>query len=322
MPTIPTISRSFQGLSTALITPFMASSPSASDPAIDWKAFEALVQFQIDQGIRAVIIGGSTGEGLALRLTEHLDLLRLALRLCAPHSTAVIGSVATAHTTEGAERALGMASLGVVGVMAVVPYYVKPSPQGLLEHFTRLADAVALGSPSCILMPYLNPGRSGVSLTPEGVLRLARHPRIRAFKDAHGSIDFAQAVHQLRLQQPEVPSFEWLSGDDSSFFPLFRLGLVSGVVSVASNLIPKEMQGLMKEVERTPGGEGLPEAYTNRFWPFLKTLAQTDVNPLPIKALAAARWGFAPDLRLPLCSLPEASAASLKKAWDIFQAPP
>src|SRR5438067_9285159 len=221
----------FRGTFTALVTPFR-------DDAIDASAFEKLIETQIVAGITGIVAVGATGESLTLSHEEREQVIRLAVTVANKRCQVLAGtgSNATHHAVADTKMA---EKIGADGALLVAPYYNKPSQEGLFRHFKTIADATSLP-----IVLYNIPGRCGVDIGPDTVVRLAKECRnIVSIKEASGSVE---RVSELRRRLPE--SFTILSGDDSLTLPFMAVGAV-GVVSVASNLFPSQVCALIRACE-------------------------------------------------------------------------
>jgi 4-hydroxy-tetrahydrodipicolinate synthase len=196
--------------------------------------------------------------------------------------------------------------LGADGALLVAPYYNKPSQEGLFRHFKTVADATSLP-----IMLYNIPGRCGVDIGPDVVVRLARECRnIVSLKEASGSVE---RVSELRVRLPD--SFTILSGDDSLTLPFMSVGAV-GVVSVASNLFPAEVCALIRAYEC--GDAKLAADLHRKMFPLFKDLF-IEPNPVPVKTALGWRGSMSGEVRLPLCEMSEANQARLRKTLDAFE---
>src|SRR5213083_3780170 len=208
----------FRDTFTALVTPFR-------DDAIDASAFEKLIEAQIAAGITGIVAIGTTGESPTLSQDERKQVIRLSVATANKRCLVLAGtgSNATQHAVADTRIA---EQFGADGALLVAPYYNKPSQEGLFRHFKTVADATSLP-----IMLYNIPGRCGVDIGPDTVVRLAKECRnIVSIKEASGSVE---RISELRRRLPEA--FTILSGDDSLTLPFMAVGAV-GVVSVASNL--------------------------------------------------------------------------------------
>src|SRR2546428_4612551 len=221
----------FRGTFTALVTPFR-------NGEIDVSAFENLIEKQIAAGITGIVAIGTTGESPTLSHEEREQLIGLAVATANKRCLVLAGtgSNATQHAVADTKRA---EKLGADGALLVAPYYNKPSQEGLFRHFKAIADATALP-----ILLYNIPGRCGVDILPDTVVRLAGECRnIVSIKEASGSVE---RVSELRARLPD--EFTILSGDDSLTLPFMAVG-AAGVVSVASNLFPAEGCELVRAYE-------------------------------------------------------------------------
>ncbi len=255
-----------RGTWTALVTPFGAAR-GGNDPPLDLDALDALVDAQIAAGVDVLVPCGTTGESPTLSHDEHDAVVARVVRRAAGRVPVVAG--AGSNCTHEAERLIASAAAaGADGVLVVCPYYNRPSQRMLLEHFATLAD----GSRVPIVL-YNIPGRTGVNLEPESVARLAaEHPRIVAIKEAAGSVE---QVARIRTLSP----IAILSGDDALTLPMMTVG-ATGVVSVASNVVPRAVCDLVRLAE----GGHLHEAAAAhaRLLPLFRALF-VEPNPVPVK---------------------------------------
>jgi 4-hydroxy-tetrahydrodipicolinate synthase len=287
---------SFAGAHTALITPFL-------DGKVDEAAFVALVESQIKSGISGLIPVGTTGESPTLSHAEHHRVIQIAVETAAGRALVIAGTGSNA-TSEAIELTLEAEKLGADAALVVAPYYNKPSPEGLYLHFKSVADAVSIP-----IILYSIPGRCGIEIPVSIVARLARDcSNIVAIKEAGGSVE---RVNQLRAASlPE--NFEILSGDDSLTLSFMACGAV-GVISVASNIIPGEVQSMVQHYLKG----NLIEAQTihNHYYPLFRDLF-IEPNPVPIKASLAAKGVCKEDVRLPLCFMTSNHKETLFKTLD------
>lgn len=282
----------FAGTHTALVTPFR-------EGGIDEAAFQQLVEDQVAGGISGIVPVGTTGESPTLDHTEHRRVIELAVQSARGRCKVIAGTGSNA-TSEAIALTREAEALGADAALIVAPYYNKPSPEGLFRHYRDIADATKL-----LIILYSIPGRCGIEIGIETTRRLAEAcPNIIAIKEAGGSVE---RVSQLRQALPEA--FEILSGDDSLTLPFMAVGAV-GVISVASNLIPREVGDLVRAC--ASGDFTRAREIHQRLYPLFKDLF-IESNPAPIKAaLMLAGRGFAPDVRPPLCELGEASTDKLR----------
>ena len=288
----------FRGTFTALVTPFR-------NGAIDVSAYEKLIETQIAVGITGIVAVGTTGESPTLSPEEREQVIRLAVTIAKKRCIVLAGtgSNSTHHATADTKMA---EKIGVDGALLVAPYYNKPSQEGLFRHFKTIANATSLP-----IMLYNIPGRCGVDIGPDTVVRLATECRnIVSIKEASGSVE---RVSELRARLPEA--FTILSGDDSLTLPFMSVGAV-GVVSVASNLFPAEVCALVRAFESGNMTEG--EKLPHKLFPLFKALF-IEPNPVPVKTALGWRGAISGECRLPLCEMTEANQVRLRKTLEDFE---
>ncbi|MES2705257.1 MAG: 4-hydroxy-tetrahydrodipicolinate synthase [Verrucomicrobiota bacterium] len=281
----------YRGTFTALVTPFRNGS-------LDEEAFRKLVDAQFENGVTGIVPVGTTGESPTLSYDEHKAVIRLAVE-CARGRGPVIGGTGSNSTDEAIELTASAEAAGCEAVLQVAPYYNKPSPEGLFQHFKAVAD-----STKCKVILYSVPGRCGIEIPVETAVRLAEAcPNVVCIKEASGSVE---RVNQLVAALPE--NFTVLSGDDSMTLPFISVG-ATGVISVASNLIPGEMSALVNAAlaDDLPGARSLHR----RLYPLLSAFLKLDSNPVPIKAAMALKGLIGGDLRLPMVPMPAAKQDEL-----------
>lgn len=291
----------FRGTYTALVTPFRGEK-------IDESAFERLIEFQIQSGVEGIVPVGTTGESPTLDHAEHRRVIELAVKVAGGRCK-VIGGTGSNATDEAISLTRDAENVGADAALLVAPYYNKPSPEGLFRHFKKIAESTKLP-----LVLYSIPGRCGIEIGIETVSRLAAAcPNIVAIKEAGGNVE---RVSQLRAALPA--EFDVLSGDDSLTLPFLSVGAV-GVISVASNLIPREVGDMVRAF--LAGKIDAARAAHFRWLPLFKDLF-VEANPVPVKTALAwsGRAGqISADVRLPLCELTEASAAKLRATLQTLQ---
>ena len=288
----------FRGTFTALVTPFR-------NGGVDVSAFEKLIETQIAGGITGIVAIGTTGESPTLSHKEREQLIRLAVATANKRCLVLAGtgSNATDHAVANTKLA---EKLGVDGALLVAPYYNKPSQEGLFRHFKSIAAVTSLP-----IMLYNIPGRCGVDIMPETVVRLAKECRnIMSIKEASGSVE---RVSDLRRRLPE--SFTVLSGDDSLTLPFMAVG-AAGVVSVASNLFPSQVCGLVRACES--GDFKSATQLHRKLLPLFKDLF-IEPNPVPVKTALGWRGVMSGEVRLPLCEMIEVNQARLRKTLEQFE---
>ena len=281
---------SFAGTHTALVTPFR-------DHAFDADAFRRLIEGQIAGGVEGIVPVGTTGESPTLTHEEHTEVIRVAIE-AAKGRCLVIAGTGSNSTTEAIDLTVEAEKLGADAALLVAPYYNKPSQEGLYRHFRAIAAAVKIP-----LVLYSIPGRCGIEIGVETVARLAKDcANITCIKEAGGTVE---RVNQLRQALPD--SFEILSGDDSLTLPFMSAGAV-GVISVASNYIPKEVADMVRAWRE--GRTADATALHRQYYPLFKDLF-IEPNPVPVKYALAQRGEMSDEVRLPLCEMTTASCQKL-----------
>ena len=282
----------FEGLAVALVTPFR-------NGAVDGEALARLASHLAEAGARALYPCGCTGEATSLTREERTLVLRTVIE-AAGGRAAVIAGTGTALTSETIELSQDAIRAGADGVMVISPYSVKPTQEGLLAHYRAVADKVDRP-----VVLYNVPSRTGVSILPETVARLAEHPRIAAIKEASGSLDQASAIRSRC-------DIAILAGDDSLYLPLLAVG-ARGVVSVVGHVVPAEMIAI--RTHAAEGRMGQAEAIHRKLTPLFRALF-LETNPAPVKH-ALMRLGFArSELRLPLVPVRSETASAVDQALD------
>ncbi len=282
----------FEGAITALVTPF-------KNGQVDEKAFQSLVARQIENGISGIVPVGTTGESATLNDKEHWRVFELAVEV-AKGKVAIIAGCGSNDTIAAIEHMNVAKSLGCDGALIVAPYYNKPNQAGLIAHFNALADAVDLP-----IVVYNIPGRTNVDILPSTMAQIAKHKNIVALKDSTG--DPSRTTLHLAACKPE---FNVLAGDDNHALGFAAHG-AKGVVSVLSNLMPKEvsqMQALLKA-----GDFAAARAINSKIDNLQRTLF-IEPNPVPAKFAMAEMGLCEPDVRLPLVGLSEESKKAVRDA--------
>ena len=288
----------FRGTFTALVTPFR-------EGAIDFTALQNLIESQIAAGIDGIIAVGTTGESPTLTHDERKEVIHCAIAT-ANKRCLVLAGTGSYSTREAIAATEEAEKLGVDGALLVAPYYNKPSQEGLLRHFSAIAKSTPLR-----LMLYNIPGRCGVDIAAETVARIQSDcPNVVSIKEAGGNVD---RVSELRARLPDA--FTVLSGDDGLTLPFLAAGAV-GVVSVASNLLPREMCELVGAFAN--GDLNRAERLHRKLYWLFKDLF-IEPNPVPIKTALSWRGTISAEVRLPLCEMSAANQARLRKTLDEFE---
>jgi 4-hydroxy-tetrahydrodipicolinate synthase len=280
----------YRGVYTALVTPFR-------DGRIDEAAMTRLLEDQIAAGIDGVIPVGTTGESATLDMEEHLRVIELTVQVVR-HRTKVFAGTGSNSTSEALFLTRQAAKLGADGLLVVSPYYNKPTPAGIYAHYAALAQASALP-----IITYSVPSRTGTEIPVETMVSLVKaHANIVSIKEAGGSIE---RFNQLRQALPENVTI--LSGDDSMTLPALAVG-AAGVVSVASNLVPREVGALVRTFLKGHAKEA--EQLHRKFYPLFRDLF-IESNPVPVKTAMALQGWMTDEVRLPLVALQPASRERL-----------
>ncbi|HPH26825.1 MAG TPA: 4-hydroxy-tetrahydrodipicolinate synthase [Pseudomonadota bacterium] len=292
-------SRPFAGVFTALVTPMReAASGGASVPvpAIDEQALAALCEAQIAGGVDGLVACGTTGEAATMSAAEQARTIRIVVE-AARGRVPVLAGVGSPSTAQSVELAQAAQAQGASGLLAVTPYYNRPSQDGLIAHFTELAR---LGQP---IMLYNVPARTGCDLLPDTVARLCALPQVVALKEASGSVLRTQQLHSKLGDRLAI-----LSGEDALNFPLYCVG-ACGAVSVVSNVAP----ALTAQVWDlfAAGQHQQARAAHERTLP-LAELLFSEPNPIPAKAALALLGQLEPVLRLPLVPMTAAGRERLR----------
>jgi 4-hydroxy-tetrahydrodipicolinate synthase len=288
----------FRGTFTALVTPFL-------NGEVDFAALDKLIESQISGGVTGLVVVGTTAESPTLTHDEKEKLIQRTVKI-AYGRCQVIAGTGTNSTRDAIEATKFAEKAGVDGALLVAPYYNKPSQEGLFRHFKAIAAATRLP-----IMLYNIPGRCGVDIAPDTVVRLSKgSSNIVSIKEASGSVD---RVAELRRRLPK--EFTILSGDDGLTVPFMSVG-AAGVVSVASNLFPRELCSIVRACES--GDFKAAEELHRKMGAIFKDLF-IEPNPVPAKTALAWRGAISFEVRLPLCEMTEANQARLRQTLEEFE---
>ena len=268
----------FTGAATAIITPMKGG-------VVDYETFGKLIEWQIAEGIDAIVAVGTTGEGPTLTDAEHKEAIRFCVEKVAGR-VPVIAGTGSNDIAYAIELTKFSCEVGADAMLLVTPYYNKATQKGLIESFTAIADA---STKPCIL--YNVPSRTGCNITPETCAVLAQHERIVGIKEASGNISQIAKIAQLCGDKLDI-----YSGNDDQIIPIMSLG-GKGVISVLSNLMPKETSNMCKLYAQGKVQEALKLQL--QYLPLVDSLF-CEVNPIPVKAAMAAMGLCENSLRLPL----------------------
>jgi 4-hydroxy-tetrahydrodipicolinate synthase len=282
----------FSGSIVALITPF-------KDGQVDEETYRELVEFQIENGTRAISPCGTTGESATLSFEEHKRVIKIAVEAVNKRVPVIAGTGAN-NTAEAIELTEYAKQAGADASLLVSPYYNKPTQEGLYLHYKAIADAVPF--PQVL---YNVPGRTGSNMLAETTARLAELPEVVAIKEA--SADLGQMAEIMRLCGDKI---DLLSGDDNITLPLLALG-GKGVVSVAANIVPADTAAVVKAWE--DGDVAQAQKNFMKILPMCKAMFY-ETNPIPVKTSLALMGKITGGFRLPLCEMAPANLEKLKKA--------
>ena len=280
----------FKGMATAIVTPMKA------DKSVDYEALGRLIEFQIENGINAIVAVGTTGESATLEPWEQKEVIRFTVEKVAGR-VPVIAGAGTNNTLHVLEYTKNACQVGADAILVVTPYYNKATQNGLIAHYTAVADASTVP-----VIVYNVPGRTGCNLLPQTVAKLAEHPNIVGIKEAAGNM--AQVVELAALCGDKIDIY---SGEDGLNVPIMAMG-GKGAISVLSNVVPA------KAVEMTDaalaGDYAKAAALQCEMLPLIKALF-SEVNPIPAKAAVAAMGFGEENVRMPLSKMEDAARAKL-----------
>ena len=282
---------SFRGVGTALVTPFQ------SDGSLDESALARFVDWHITEGVNFLVPCGTTGENPALTADEHRRVVEITVKT-ANGRVPVLAGAGNNSTPRAVELALQAIDLGADGILTITPYYNKPTPDGLRRHFGAQAEAVEKKKSGYPMIMYNVPGRTGVNMTAETTLRMAREiPNVIGVKEASGNME-----QILTILRDRPKDFLVLSGDDAWTLPLLACG-ADGVISVASNEVPRLMRQLVDTRD---------VAVQNRLLPLL-TGNFIESSPIPVKTALKMMGVLESDtVRSPLAPITDANRKKLE----------
>ena len=279
----------FKGMATAIVTPMTAD-------GIDYEALGRFIDFQIENGINAIVVMGTTGENATIEPADQKEVIRFTVEKVAKRVPVIAGTGTnnTAHVLHNTKNAC---EVGADAVLVVTPYYNKATQNGLIQHFTTIADASEVP-----VILYNVPGRTGCGLQPKTVAKLAEHPNIVGLKEATGNM--AQMVELMRLCGDKIDIY---SGEDALTVPMMAMG-GAGTISVLSNVAPKESVAM---TDACLAGDYTAAAKMQcDLLPLIDALF-SEVNPIPAKAAVSAMGYGEEHLRLPLTPMEDSTRAKL-----------
>lgn len=279
----------FKGMATAIVTPMTAND-------IDYEALGRFIEFQIENGINAIVVMGTTGENATIEYCDQKEVIRFTVEKVAGR-VPVIAGTGTNNTDHVLSNTRNACEVGADAVLVVTPYYNKATQNGLYQFFTTIADASSVP-----VILYNVPSRTGCNLLPKTVARLAEHPNIVGVKEATGNV--AQMVEIMHLCGDKIDVY---SGEDALTVPMLSMG-AAGTISVLSNVVPKEAVAM---TDAFFAGDLKKAAQLQcDMLPLINALF-SEVNPIPAKAAVSA-MGFGEEhLRLPLTPMEDANRAVL-----------
>ena len=279
----------FKGMATAIITPMTAD-------GIDYDTLGRFIEFQIENGINAIVVMGTTGENATIEPEDQKKVIAYTVEKVA-HRVPVIAGTGTNNTEHVLHNTRNACEVGADAILVVTPYYNKATQIGLIKHFTAVADESTVP-----VILYNVPGRTGCNLLPKTVAKLAEHPRIAAIKEATGNM--AQMVEIMHLCGDKIDVY---SGEDALTVPMLAMG-GAGTISVLSNVVPREAVAMTDaffagDLEKAAKLQCDLLPLTNALF--------SEVNPIPVKAAVSA-MGFGEEyLRMPLTPMEDATRAKL-----------
>ena len=288
----------FKGAGVAIVTPMN------DNLEVNYDKLDEMIQFQIDNGTDCIVIAGTTGESSTLTMEEHHDVIKAAVEFT-KHRIPVVAGTGSNCTRTAIQLSQEAEEAGVDGLLIVTPYYNKATQQGLIGHYSQIAD-----NTKCPIIMYNVPGRTGCNLLPETVAELFKtKENIVGLKEATGNL--AQASQTMYLTDGKIDMY---SGEDGLVVPLMSIGAI-GVISVWSNVAPAKVHQMCDsffkgdiETARQIQREGHP----------LVDALFSEVNPIPVKKALNLMGKEVGPLRSPLCEMSEANAAKLAKVMKAY----
>lgn len=279
----------FTGMATAIVTPMTKTD-------IDYDALGRFLDFQIDSGINGIVVMGTTGENATIEPADQDKVIRFTVEKVA-HRVPVIAGTGTNNTAHVLHNTRNACAAGADAILVVTPYYNKATQNGLITHFTAVADESTVP-----VILYNVPGRTGCNLLPKTVAKLAEHPRIAAIKEATGSL--AQMVEIMALCGDKIDVY---SGEDALTVPMMAMG-AAGTISVLSNVVPAQAVAMTNAC--LAGDYKTAARLQCQLLPLTNALF-SEVNPIPAKAAVSAMGFGEENLRLPLTPMEDANRQKL-----------
>ena len=280
-----------KGIYTALVTPF-------KNYDVDEEALKRLIDFQLAGKVDGLVPCGTTGEAATLSYEEHEKVVELTVKHV-KGAVPVVAGTGSNSTKETIELSQSAKNVGADMCLLTTPYYNKPTQEGLYQHYKKVAEEVDIP-----IILYNIPGRTGINMNPDTIVRLAQIPNIVGIKEASGSLVQVAEIYRLAKEQITI-----MSGDDNLFLPMMSVG-ARGVISVLSNAMPVELQALYQAFL---GEKDMQKALdiNASLLPIMQAMF-VETNPIPIKETMYHMGMMEKEFRLPLCSLSEGSSKFLK----------
>jgi 4-hydroxy-tetrahydrodipicolinate synthase len=286
----------FKGSIVALVTPFKGGK-------VDKERLLELVEFHIREGTDGIVPCGTTGESATLSHDEHKEVVSIVVEAVNKRIPVIAGAGSNC-TKESLDLAHHAKNVGADAILAVTPYYNKPTQNGIYEHYATIAKEVDLP-----LIPYNVPTRTGVNLLPETIARLSEIDNIVGIKEATGDLK-----QQAKIVELCGEDFALLSGDDFTLLPTLSIGGV-GVISVVANIIPKDVASLIKEFNK--GNIDEAKRLHHKIFPLCEVMF-IETNPVPVKEALGMMGMISPEVRLPLVPLKETNRKRLKEVLQTY----
>lgn len=282
----------FKGAGVAIVTPMN------DDQTVNYDELGKLIEFQIENGTDAIITCGTTGESATLTAQEHHDVIKYTVKKVNKRIPVIAGTGSN-NTEVALQRSLEAEKLGVDGLLIVTPYYNKTSQSGIIKHYHHIADQV-----NTPIIVYNVPSRTGVNIKPETYFELSKHKNICAVKEANG--DISSVARTISLCKDNLDVY---SGNDDQIVPVLSLGGV-GVISVFSNICPKECHNLVKEYLNGNATES--QKMQIKYLELMNAMF-CDVNPIPVKEALNMMGYNCGRCRMPLDTLSKSDSEKLKE---------
>ncbi len=287
----------FTGAAVAIITPMN------EDGSVNYEEFGRFIDFQIENGTDAIVVCGTTGESSTLKVVEHNEAIKWCVEYV-NHRVPVIAGTGSNSTACAIEISKEACDAGADALLLVTPYYNKTSQRGLIAHYTAIHDATNLP-----IILYNVPSRTGLNIAPETAYELSKLPRINGIKEASGSLEQIEKIHELCGDELNL----W-SGNDDQIYDLMERG-GKGVISVLSNICPQETHNIVQKY--LDGDKEGSKALMDKYMKLAKSMF-VDVNPIPVKE-AVSLIGFnAGPVRMPLIEMDEKNKAYVKETMEEY----